>query len=288
MSDIQLRHGHRPLPRPLPPLRSGQRRAQARQGARRRRPTPSSPTSRTPSRRRRRTRPASSCATSSPRRGGPARSGSSASTPSARAFHADDLAAVAAIAPDAIVLPKATPEAVDALGAGRARPSSRSSRRRRASASRTRSRLRPRVAALQIGAVDLGAEVGLEPRPDGLEILYVRSKVVLDSAAAGLCGRRSTSSTSTSTDGGRARGGVPPRALARLPRQGVHPPVAGARSSTAPSRRARRSSRGREAWSTPIEAASGRGPWRRRARRGDDRPAGRRAGAAAARGTERR
>ena len=45
---------------------------------------------------------------------------------------------------------------------------------------------RPRVVALQIGAVDLGAEIGLESRPDGLEILYVRSKIVLDSAAAGL------------------------------------------------------------------------------------------------------
>src|SRR5262249_50380773 len=45
---------------------------------------------------------------------------------------------------------------------------------------------RPRVAALQIGAVDLGAEVGLEPRPDGLELVYVRSKVVFDSVAAGL------------------------------------------------------------------------------------------------------
>lgn len=44
----------------------------------------------------------------------------------------------------------------------------------------------PRVAALQLGAADLGAELGLDPRPDGLEILYARSKVVADSAAAGI------------------------------------------------------------------------------------------------------
>jgi len=31
-------------------------------------------------------------------------------------FHADDMAALSGIAPDAIVLPKATPDAVDALG----------------------------------------------------------------------------------------------------------------------------------------------------------------------------
>src|SRR5262249_6760451 len=41
-----------------------------------------------------------------------------------------------------------------------------------------------RVVALLLGAVDLGAELGLEPRPDGLEILYARSQVVVDSAAA--------------------------------------------------------------------------------------------------------
>jgi len=100
-------------------------------------------------------------------------------------FHDDDMAAVAAIAPDAIVLPKATPDAVDTVGP--AGPpviaiveTAQGVRLAYEIASR------PRVAALQIGAVDLGAEVGFEPRPDGLEILYVRSKVVLDSAAAGL------------------------------------------------------------------------------------------------------
>ena len=46
----------------------------------------------------------------------------------------------------------------------------------------------PRVAALLLGAADLGAELGWEPRPDGLEVLYARSKVVADSAAARIRG----------------------------------------------------------------------------------------------------
>ncbi len=44
----------------------------------------------------------------------------------------------------------------------------------------------PRVAALVLGAVDLGAELGLEPRADGQEVLYARSQLVVDSAAAGI------------------------------------------------------------------------------------------------------
>lgn len=100
-------------------------------------------------------------------------------------FFADDLAAVAAIGPDAVVLPKARPEAVDLLGPDGPPvvaiiETAQGVRLAYEIASR------PRVVRLQIGAVDLGAEVGLEPRPDGLEILYVRSKVVLDSVAAGL------------------------------------------------------------------------------------------------------
>jgi len=46
--------------------------------------------------------------------------------------------------------------------------------------------LSARVAALLLGAGDLGADLGLEPRAVGLEILYARSQVVVDSAAAGI------------------------------------------------------------------------------------------------------
>jgi citrate lyase subunit beta/citryl-CoA lyase len=44
----------------------------------------------------------------------------------------------------------------------------------------------PRVCALLLGGADLSAELGLEYRPDGQELLYARSQVVMASAAAGL------------------------------------------------------------------------------------------------------
>ena len=97
-------------------------------------------------------------------------------------FH-EDLAALAALDLDAIVLPKAAPDAVAELGETGApvvaivetAAGLRLAYETAASA---------RVAALVLGAADLGAELGLEPRPDGLEIVFARSKVVVDSAAA--------------------------------------------------------------------------------------------------------
>jgi citrate lyase beta subunit len=44
----------------------------------------------------------------------------------------------------------------------------------------------PAVFALFLGGVDLSLELGLEPRPDGLELLHARSTVVVASAAAGI------------------------------------------------------------------------------------------------------
>jgi len=100
-------------------------------------------------------------------------------------WFADDLALVRELQPEAVVLPKASPEAVEALGADgppvvaivETAAGLRAAHETAAAA---------RVAALLLGAVDLGAELGLESRPDGLEILYARSKVVVDSAAAGI------------------------------------------------------------------------------------------------------
>jgi citrate lyase beta subunit len=101
------------------------------------------------------------------------------------AYWEDDLHAVEDLDLDAIVLPKATPETVEALGddgpalisivetAAGLRLAYETARRRR-------------VAALALGAVDLGVELTLEPREDGLEILYARSALVVDSAAAGI------------------------------------------------------------------------------------------------------
>ena len=98
-----------------------------------------------------------------------------------------DLAFASGLGLDAIVLPKASPEAVEALGADgppviaivETALGLRQAFEIGSSA---------RVSGLILGAVDLGAEVGLEPREDAQEILYARSKVAIDSAAAGLRG----------------------------------------------------------------------------------------------------
>jgi citrate lyase beta subunit len=97
----------------------------------------------------------------------------------------DDLALVAGMSLDAIVLPKATPEAVAALGED-GPPVIAIVETAQGLRLAYETACSPRVAALVIGAVDLGAELGLEPRPDGLEILHARSRVVVDSAAAGI------------------------------------------------------------------------------------------------------
>lgn len=97
----------------------------------------------------------------------------------------DDLAGLAEIGIDAIVLPKADPEGAarvaetglpvvaiveTALGLRRAYETAQV----------------PGVETLMLGAVDLGLELGLEARPDGQELLLARSSLVVDSAAAGI------------------------------------------------------------------------------------------------------
>jgi citrate lyase beta subunit len=100
-------------------------------------------------------------------------------------FCEDDLRAVSGLELDALVLPKATPEAVAALGpdgpplAAIVETAKGLKRAFETAAS-------PRVAALMLGAVDLGLELGLEWRPDGQEVAFARSQLVLDSAAAGI------------------------------------------------------------------------------------------------------
>jgi citrate lyase beta subunit len=92
----------------------------------------------------------------------------------------DDLAAARELPLEALVLPKATPGAVAALGE-EGPPviaiveTAQGLRLAYETASSPR-------------AADLGAELGWEPRPDGLELVYARSKVVADSAAAGIRG----------------------------------------------------------------------------------------------------
>ena len=99
----------------------------------------------------------------------------------------DDLAAARELPLDALVLPKATPDSVAALGTdGPPVIAIVETALGLRLAYETASS--PGVAALMLGAADLGAELGWEPRPDGLELLYARSKVVADSAAAGIRG----------------------------------------------------------------------------------------------------
>jgi citrate lyase beta subunit len=100
-------------------------------------------------------------------------------------WFADDLALVEELQPDAIVLPKATPDAVAALGV-EGPPVVAIIETAAGVRSAYETAAEARVAALLLGSVDLGAELGLEPRLDGLEILYARSKVVVDSTAAGI------------------------------------------------------------------------------------------------------
>jgi citrate lyase beta subunit len=96
-----------------------------------------------------------------------------------------DLALVEELAAEAVVLPKATPEAVAALGA-QGPPVIAIVETAAGVRAVFETAATPRVAALLLGAVDLGAELGLEPRRDGLELVYARSKLVVDSTAAGI------------------------------------------------------------------------------------------------------
>ena len=100
-------------------------------------------------------------------------------------WFAADVALVATLRLDAIVLPKATPEAVDALGPDGppvwALIETADGLRRAYDVA-----CRPRVARLLLGSVDLAAELGLLARDDGLELLDARSRLVLDSRAAGI------------------------------------------------------------------------------------------------------
>ena len=99
--------------------------------------------------------------------------------------HEADLQAVTGLDLDVLVLPKATPDAAAALGRDGppvvAIVETALGLRHAYETARTE-----RVAALVLGAVDLGIELGLEPRADGQEVLYARSRLVLESAAAGI------------------------------------------------------------------------------------------------------
>jgi citrate lyase beta subunit len=96
-----------------------------------------------------------------------------------------DLEALDGLAVAGLVLPKATPEAAEAVAAQGlpvvAIAETADGLRRAFEIARV-----PRVVALLLGAVDLAAQLGLAQLPGGDELLYARSKLVVDSAAAGI------------------------------------------------------------------------------------------------------
>ena len=98
-------------------------------------------------------------------------------------WFADDVALTGELELDAVVLPKATPEAVEALGP-EGPPIIAIVETAQGLRVAYETAASPRVELLMLGSVDLGVELRLEPRPDGLEILYARSQLVIDSAAA--------------------------------------------------------------------------------------------------------
>jgi citrate lyase subunit beta/citryl-CoA lyase len=97
----------------------------------------------------------------------------------------DDLAAIEGLELDALVLPKATMDSVEAVG---------ESGTAVIAIVETAAGLRSvyelaeasLVVALALGGLDLRLELGLERRTDGQEILFARSQLVAASAAAGL------------------------------------------------------------------------------------------------------
>ncbi len=100
-------------------------------------------------------------------------------------YFADDLALLEAARPDAVVLPKASAaSAAELARAGLpvlAIVETAAGVREAFEIARSET-----VFALLLGALDLSVELGLESRPDGLELHYARSKLVVDSAAAGI------------------------------------------------------------------------------------------------------
>ncbi len=98
-----------------------------------------------------------------------------------------DLDAVAGLPIDALVVPKAELARV-ALAAGRGLPLIALVETARGVLDAERIAALADVALLMFGPVDLTAELGCEPLPDGAELLFARSRVVVAAAAAGLPG----------------------------------------------------------------------------------------------------
>jgi citrate lyase beta subunit len=123
---------------------------------------------------------------------------------------------------DFVMLPKATPDAVAALG-----PPGPPVLAIIETANGLRlayeTAAAERVFALVLGTHDLGVELRTAPRPDGLEVLYARSKVVADSAAAGCRSPFDTAYVDVRDSGGLERECVLARTLGFGGKICIHP-----------------------------------------------------------------
>lgn len=81
----------------------------------------------------------------------------------------------------------------------------------------------PRVRRLQLGEADLAAELGMEPGPEGIEMMALRTSVVVASAAAGLDPPAGSASTSLTDLDALRRGSEALRRLGFAGRTAVHP-----------------------------------------------------------------
>jgi citrate lyase beta subunit len=99
-------------------------------------------------------------------------------------FAHDDLAMAAFGGADAIVVPKARASSLRTLDAAAMPPIIAIVETAAGLQESAEIATAPGVWALLLGAVDLAVELRLTPRADGLELLFARSKLVVDSAAA--------------------------------------------------------------------------------------------------------
>lgn len=104
------------------------------------------------------------------------------------AWHQEDLALIADLGIDGLVLPKATAHAAASVAAVLGLPIIAIVETAEGLRGAYELAASPSVVGLVLGAVDLGVALGLESRPDGQELLFARSSIVVDSAAARLRG----------------------------------------------------------------------------------------------------
>jgi citrate lyase subunit beta/citryl-CoA lyase len=81
----------------------------------------------------------------------------------------------------------------------------------------------PRVCRLHLGEADLVADLGMEPGPDGIELMSIRTSVVVASAAAGIEPPAGPVSTSLTDHEALRRGSETLRRLGFAGRSAIHP-----------------------------------------------------------------